>query len=221
MDRLRQIVRNRVLYRIPVYGERLERKHKEQAKVEARIRKFEREIKIEEDKHSKLNLTFGQIGKLQKIRSISSTQNWWCELEDKPPESKISGVNFLTEDPNWESNIPPERLEWIKLNAEAIKYCDDFWTVANQKFEDIEADIGSVDQIKWMDTKEQQEFVSRLYNKEDSKLTAEFEKQWYSYLGRLLVLEYKDERNNRPKDFLLFIIPNLIGCGYIFYKCIL
>ena len=60
MDRLRQIVRNRVLYRIPVYGERLERKHKEQAKVEARIRKFEREIKIEEDKHSKLNLTFGQ-----------------------------------------------------------------------------------------------------------------------------------------------------------------
>ena len=142
MDRLRQIVRNRVLYRIPVYGERLESKHKEQAKIEARIRKFEREIKIEEDKHSKLNSTFGQIGKLQKIRSISSTQNWWCELEDKPPESKISGVNFLTEDPNWESNIPPERLEWIKLNAEAIKYCDDFWTVANQKFEDIEADIG-------------------------------------------------------------------------------
>ena len=47
------------------------------------------------------------------------------------------------------------------------------------------------------------------------------EKQWYSYLGRLLVLEYKDERNNRPKDFLIFIIPNLIGCGYIFYKCIL
>ena len=35
----------------------------------------------------------------------------------------------------------------------------------------------SVDQIKWMDTKEQQEFVSRLYNEEDSKLTAEFEKE--------------------------------------------
>ena len=28
-----------------------------------------------------------------------------------------------------------------------------------------------------MDTKEQQEFVSRLYNEEDSKLTAEFEKE--------------------------------------------
>ena len=37
--------------------------------------------------------------------------------------------------------------------------------------------IFSVDQIKWMDTKEQQEFVSRLYNEEDSKLTAEFEKE--------------------------------------------
>ena len=37
--------------------------------------------------------------------------------------------------------------------------------------------IFSVNQIKWMDTKEQQEFVSRLYNEEDSKLTAEFEKE--------------------------------------------
>ena len=147
MDRLRQIIRNRVLYRIPVYGERLESKHKELAKVEAKIRKFEREIKIEEDKHSKLTTNSQQIGKLQKIRSISSTQNWWCELEDKPTESKISAVIFLTEDPYWESNIPPERLEWIKLNAEAIKYCDDFWTVANQKFEAIEADIGRLVQF--------------------------------------------------------------------------
>ena len=47
--------------------------------------------------------------------------------------------------------------------------------------------IFSVDQIKWMDTKEQQEFVSRLYNEEDSKLTAEFEKEkglLYNHLRR-------------------------------------
>ena len=47
------------------------------------------------------------------------------------------------------------------------------------------------------------------------------EKQWYSYLGRLLVLEFQDELKNRPKDFLIFIIPSLSGFGYIIYKCFL
>ena len=141
MDKVRQIVRNRVLYRIPVYGQRLEIKHKVQAKDDARMRKYERQMKLEDNKHPELNINLDRVQELQKRRNILRKQNWWCELEGTPGDSKILGVRFYTEDPNWETNITPERLEWIKLNVETIQYCDDFWTIANKKFDDIQSDF--------------------------------------------------------------------------------
>ena len=143
MDRLRQLVRNRVLYRIPGYGQRLESKHKHNARRDAAIRKSERFIKMEEEKHTELVKMVENIKKLQKIRSILYTQNWWCEIENNPSKSKISAVQFYTEDPNWEQNtsISPERRQWIKLNVEAIQYSEDFWAVANQKVANIQSDF--------------------------------------------------------------------------------
>ena len=146
MNRLRQAqtdFRKRILYRIPNYGPKLEIKHQKQAKRDVAIRKSEREIKIEEEKHSVLGKQVEEIKKRQKIRSILKTQDWWCEIETNPSKSKISAVRFYTEDPNWEQNTStsPERRQWIKLNVEAIQHSEDFWAVANQKVANIQSDF--------------------------------------------------------------------------------